>query len=59
LRGPGQLSGAPEKIAGFLFVGPTGDAVAREGDFVSLGGEFLPDDTAFVVCGPFTVTPAG
>ncbi len=39
-------------------VDPSGDVVAREGDLVALGGGMNLDDTAFVVCGPFTVTPA-
>jgi hypothetical protein len=39
-------------------IDPTGAVVAREGDSVSLGGGFTPNDTAFLVCGPFTVTPA-
>ena len=38
-------------------IDPAGNAVAREGDFVSLGGGMNADDSAFVVCGPFTVTP--
>ena len=40
-------------------VDPSGAVVAREGDFVALGGGMNLDDTAFVVCGPFTVTPPG
>ena len=39
-------------------VDPTGDVVARDGAMVSLGGGMNLDDTAFIVCGPFTVTPA-
>ena len=39
-------------------VDPSGAVVAREGDLVALGGGMNLDDTAFVVCGPFTVTPA-
>ncbi len=37
---------------------PDGRVAAREGEFVSLGGGMTLDDAAFVVCGPFTVTPA-
>jgi hypothetical protein len=37
---------------------PDGRVVARERQFVSLGGGMTADDSAFVVCGPFTVTPA-
>lgn len=37
---------------------PDGHVAAREGEFVSLGGGMTADDAAFVVCGPFTVTPA-
>jgi len=40
-------------------VDPTGDVVAREGDFVSAGGGMNGDDSAFIVCGPFTVEPPG
>lgn len=42
-----------------VLLDPSGNVVAREGDVVSLGGGMNADDTAFVVCGPFTVTPAG
>ncbi len=35
----------------------SGAVVAREGDFVALGGGMDPTDSAFIVCGPFTVTP--
>lgn len=35
----------------------TGAVVAREGDFVALGGGFTVGDTAFIVCGPFRVNP--
>lgn len=37
---------------------PSGNVVAREGDMVVLGGGMNADDTAFAVCGPFTVRPA-
>lgn len=36
---------------------PSGVVVAREGDFVALGGGFTAGDTAFIVCGPFRVNP--
>jgi len=38
-------------------IDPSGAIVAREGDRVALGGGFTPNDTAFIVCGPFSVTP--
>jgi hypothetical protein len=37
-------------------VGPGGQVVAQEGDSVSLGGGMIGADTAFAVCGEFTVT---
>ena len=40
-------------------VDPSGEVVAREGDLVALGGGMNLDESAFVVCGPFTVTPPG
>jgi len=40
-------------------IDPAGAVVAREGDLVALGGGFTVDDTAFLVCGPFRVTPQG
>ena len=40
-------------------VAPSGDVAARDGDQVALGGGMNLDDTAFIVCGPFTVTPRG
>jgi hypothetical protein len=38
---------------------PQGQVVAREGDFISAGGGMAAGDEAFLVCGRFTVTPAG
>jgi len=37
----------------------SGQLVAREGDFVSLGGGMIDNDAAFAVCGEFTVRPDG
>lgn len=37
-------------------VGPGGQVVAEDGDSVSIGGGMIGADTAFAVCGEFTVT---
>lgn len=42
-------------VRGGELLDPAGVVVAREGDVVSLGGGMNAADTAFVVCGPFTV----
>lgn len=42
-------------VRGGELLDPTGKVVAREGDVVSLGGGMNVADTAFVVCGPFSV----
>lgn len=42
-------------VRGGELLDPAGEVVAVEGDLVSLGGGMNAADTAFVVCGPFTV----
>lgn len=42
-------------VRGGELLDPAGAVAAREGDVVSLGGGMNAADTAFVVCGPFSV----